>query len=232
MPNSARTPLPSAVKMPLRDILRGVATVADVTEEILEPAKSLLPGPVRAGFRTALAMVDAAGSRAVKPPIDEDDIAMASGYARGTDADGDGAGALVRVLAFAWAIATEESPIAHVMFSETIAARSLAVHQDRSAETPLERTADILTYLRSDGVAGRFPGLSGKAAPEEQEQIDLTLTACFVWLLADRANSVEEEEDLFRWAFALTHAHRRAILTSVSDVASLAAQLESLANHL
>ena len=36
-----RLPFAQALKMPLRDVLRGITTVADLMEEVLEPATSL-----------------------------------------------------------------------------------------------------------------------------------------------------------------------------------------------
>ena len=39
------------LNMPIRDALRGVASLADATEDMLEPAAKLLPEPLRSRFQ-------------------------------------------------------------------------------------------------------------------------------------------------------------------------------------
>ena len=66
------------MQMPLRDALRGVTSLADATEDMLEPATRLMPEPLRARFRHALESLEAAGKRLLDAPIDTNQIHTAA----------------------------------------------------------------------------------------------------------------------------------------------------------
>ena len=64
--------------MPLRDALRGVATLVDATEDVLEPAAQLLPEPLRSRFKHSLDALEAAWKRLISAPTDAQQIQKAS----------------------------------------------------------------------------------------------------------------------------------------------------------
>ena len=232
MNRRSRLPLPRALKMPLRDILRGVTTVADVTEEVLEPATALLPGPVQATFRSALATFDEAGTRAVTPSIDMADIAKAKAYLQGTDKNREALEIFVNVLAFVWERALTRHREQQLLFSETVAAARLAVRGRGIEPTGYARAAAILTCLRKANAASRLPGTPVATREGEGVYVDkIWLSAC-VWLLSERAPALAEDIRLLELAFALTDALEQDVVTDMGDEKLLAETLESLADHL
>jgi hypothetical protein len=218
--------------MPLRDILRGVATVADLTEEVLEPATALLPGPVRSSFRSALATFDGAGARAVTPRIDPADIAQASAFLHGSDTGLEAIETFVSVLAYAWQHAQSMGADQHLLFSETVAAASLAVIGKGDARASETRTAAILMALRRTNTASRLPGIPMTPTEDERAYVDRILMAACVWLLSERASGVVEEKRLLELALALVRARSDVALSGFADHRRLAEQLRSLADHL
>lgn len=223
--------------MPLRDVLRGVTTVADLTEEILEPATALLPGPVQSTFRSALATFEGAGASAVTPRIDSADIVKASAYLQGADVSREGLETFVNVLAFAWERGQAGHDGQHLLFSETVAAASLASASSTGARkataaTARARAAALLMALRASTAASRLPGIPMKPLEKERASIDRTLLAAGTWLLSERALDLSEEERLLELALALVHALGNDVLESMADEALLTRQLQSLADHL
>lgn len=237
MNRRSRLPLPRALKMPLRDVLRGVTTVADLTEEILEPATALLPGPVQSTFRSALATFEGAGASAVTPRIDPADIARASAYLQGVDVSRDALETFVNVLAFAWERGQAGHDGQHLLFSETVAAARLATAEianagKRVAGIVHARAAALLTVLRKSTAASRLPGIPMTPGEKERASIDRTLLAAFTWLLSERALDLGEEERLLELALALIQALGDDALDGMDDQALLAEQLQSQADHL
>jgi hypothetical protein len=229
--------------MPLRDMLRGVTTVADLTEEILEPATALLPGPVQSTFKSALATFEGAGASAATPRIDPDDIAKASAYLKGLDISHDALETFVNVLAFAWERGQAGHDGQHLLFSETVAAASLVAAGKADAgkgattEAHHASAAAILTALRRSTAASRLPGIplvQGPITPgpKERAAIDRTLLAACAWLLSERALDLGEEERLLGLALALVEALGDDVLGEMDDQTLLAEQLQSLADHL
>lgn len=233
MNQRSRLPLPRALSMPLRDVLRGVTSVADVTEEILEPAAALLPGPVQATFRSALATVEGAGARAITPVIDHSDIDRASAFLQGSDTSRGALETFVNVLAYVWERShskTTDHP--HVLFSETIAAASLVVKGRGEPVSPRVRAAAILMALRQANTASRLPGMPIAPSDDERALIDQTLLSGCVWLLSDRASDFSEEERLLDLALALVQALASDVTAGFADQDLLAEQIQSLADHL
>lgn len=232
MNRHSRLPLPRVLKMPLRDILRGVATVADVTEEVLEPATALLPGPVQAPFRSALAAFEDAGARAVTPRIDFADIVRASAFLQGSDTSREATEIFVSVLAYVWERALSRHGDLHLLFSETVAAASLAVRTKDDTKTSYARAAAILTSLRDANAASRLPGIPMAPSENERIYVDQTMLSACVWLLSERATDMTEEARLLELAFALTQALEDDLLAGSPDETLLAEQMKNLAEHL
>ncbi len=232
MNRRSKLPLPRALKMPLRDILRGVTAVADLTEEVLEPATALLPGPVHATFKSALATFEGAGARAVTPSIDAADIARAASYIKGKDSSRDALETFVNVLAFAWERAQTGNEDQYLLLSETVAAASLAVGSKGEVEAAEMRAADLLLALRKTNAASRMPGIPMSPGEEERAYIDQILLATTVWLLSERALDLAEEERLLELSRALVQAIGDEVRGSFADRDQLANQLRRLADHL
>jgi|GEM_PF-1332230 len=218
--------------MPLRDILRGITTVADLTEEVFEPATALLPLPVQSSFRSALATFEGAGASAVTPRLDLADIARASGFLQGSDTSREALETFVNVLAYAWEHAQSKSVDQHLLFSETVAAASLAVIGPGDAETSHARAAAILMALRKTNAASRLPGIPMTPSEDERASIDQILLAACVWLLSERAPDLAEEKRLLKLSLALVQALRHEVPAYFADQTLLAEQLQSLAEHL
>ena len=232
MKQHSRLPLPRALKMPLRDILRGVTTVADLTEDVLEPATALLPGSVQSSFRSALATFEEAGASAVTPRIGPADIARASSYLHGTDTSREALETFVSVLAFAWARAQAGDVERPLLLSETVAAASLAIIGKGDAKTSFERVAALLMALRKTNAASRLPGIPVTPGEEERAHVDRLLLAVSVWLLSERAPGLAEEERLLQLSLALIQALGEEVLEGFADQPQLAEQLQWLAEHL
>lgn len=232
MNRRSRLPLPKALKMPLRDILRGVTTVADLTEEVLEPATALLPGPVQATFRSALSSFDQAGARAVTPRIDMADIAGAKAYLEGGDQNSGALQTFIGILAFVWELAHSRHRDQQLLFSETVAAARLAIRGRSDERTVYARAASILICLRRANAASRFPGTPMTPDEGEGAYIDQVWLSAVVWLLTERASTIDEDIRLLELAFALCDALEEEIMTDMEDEGRLAESLQSLANHL
>ncbi|MEM8948184.1 MAG: hypothetical protein AAGA21_04960 [Pseudomonadota bacterium] len=232
MTTRSRLPLPRALKMPLRDILRGVATAADVTEEVLEPATALLPGAVQTPFRSALAAFEQAGSRAVTPTIDASDIAVAKDYLKGVDQSRNALETFVSVLAFVWERALSRHGNHQLLFSETVAAASLAVGAGGDDKTSYARAAAILTRLKKANAASRVPGTPVALSEEEGVYVDKTWLSASVWLLSERAPNLTDDIRLLELAMALTEALENDVIIAMADEVLLIETMQSLAEHL
>jgi len=222
-------PRPS-LQQPLRDIMRGVGLFAEMTEDTLEPAASLLPGPVRQTFHGVLTSLEAVGSRAVTPPLDVQTIASAARYV-GVGQEG-GAQSLVHALGFAWQKASVLRTERHFLFSEVIAARALnALHMAEDL-SPEVRAAMIFKALVKAHPMGRMPGIEPSLPAEDETQVELFLFSALVWLLTERARSLDEEEQLLNLALALTTAKMQTVTQSLDDLEQVARALGDLADHL
>lgn len=216
----------AALQMPLRDALRGVASVADAAHGRLEPAAALLPEPVRQGFREGLDAARSAGRRLMAAPIDEEDVeraaAMLAGRARAPDA-------FANVVAYAWQHLRGEAP--GPLVSETLIAGRFSVRRLRGA-TPEARAAQFATEFRVSSVIVRRPGLTAAEQAADQAALDHGFTAIAVWLLAARGATMAEEETLLTLSSALVHAARTDMPADYEDEAAFARHLRILADHL
>ncbi|NNE88360.1 MAG: hypothetical protein HKN27_09820 [Silicimonas sp.] len=221
---------PPSLQQPLRDIMRGVGMFAEITEDTLEPAASLLPGPVRHTFHGVLTSLEAVGSRAVTPPLDVQTIALASRFVSvGQDS---GAQALVHALGFAWQKASVLRAERHFLFSEVIAARALNALEMADDLAPEVRGAMIFNVLVKAHPMGRMPGVEPNLPAEDETQVELFLFAALVWLFTERARTLDEEEKLLDLALALTMAKKEAVAQSFDDLNLLGHALIDLADHV
>lgn len=221
---------PPNIKQPLRDIMRGVGLFAEMTEDTLEPAANFLPGPVRQTFRGVLTSLEAVGTRAVAPPLDVQTIASASRFVSVGGADG--AASLVQVLAFAWQKASALRTERHFLFSEVVAARALSALQVAPDLSPHMRSAMIFKALAKAHPMGRMPGVDPSLSAEDETQVSLFLFAALVWLMTERAVTLEDEEQLLDLALALTMAKKDTVSQSFDDLERVGHALQDMADHV
>ena len=219
-----------SIKQPLRDIMRGVGMFAEMTEDTLEPAANLLPGPVRRTFHGVLTSLEAVGSRAVTPPLDVHTISSAAQFVKADTAQGDTS--LVQAFAFAWQKSSALRTERHFLFSEVVAARALGALQMASDLTPEMRGAIIFKTLAKAHPMGRMPGVDPSLSAEDETQVSLFLFAALVWLSTERARTLDEEEQLLDLALALTMAKKDAVSQSFNDLEQVAAALQDMADHV
>lgn len=222
----------AGLDMPLRDALRGVATLADATEDMLEPAARLLPEPLRSRFRGALEALEQAGKRLIHAPIDTRRIAHAAEFLAGRTAPDAGAGATASVIVYAWEHLTETRVAHRHLISETIVADHLARQRAASERRGTGFAAEVLLDLRASSAIGVLPGLARGISGQEEAEVDLALLAIAVWLVSSRAGTLEEEEKLLDLAIALVRALQPEATAALADSDALARFLDATAAHL
>ncbi len=218
--------------MPLRDALRGVATLADATEDMLEPAAQLLPEPLRSRFRHALASLERAGKRLTHAPIEIDQIDTAAGFLQSDTTGAPGAGTCASVLAYAWKHLHEAGSGHRHMISETILAERLHRARQKSGAEGVEFAAAALAGVRGSSAIGLMPGLARSTSREERAEIDLDLLTIGVWLLAARAETKAHEEKLLDLSKALVRALHQDAQVAFQDAPSLVRFLVDTSAHL
>ena len=220
------------LRMPLRDALRGVATLADATEEMLEPTAQLLPSGLRARFREALGSIEQVGKRLIYFPIEMDTIATASRFLLASESGTSAADKCATVFAHAWEHLNEARVTHRYMISETILAERMRRTRSASSGTGFVFAATVLIDARRSSAIGLLPRLARSFTAEEQAEIDLTLLTIGVWLLSNRAETMANEEKLLELAMALVHALQAEAATVFSDVNSLPRFLADVSAHL
>ncbi|SMX37906.1 hypothetical protein MAA8898_01302 [Maliponia aquimaris] len=218
--------------MPLRDALRGVATLADATEEMLEPAAKLLPEPLRSRFRTALDSLEAAGKRLIHAPLDIRQIDMAARFMAGSDTGRPALEACATVIAYAWEHLGEARETHGRLISETLVAERLARTRAVSLAGGADFAAEVLIALRQSSAIGRMPGLTRGLSTGDADDVDLAVMAVAIWLLSSRSETLAEEEKLLDLSLALVRALRDDAATAMSGRESLARFLAETSAHL
>lgn len=215
-------PILAALRMPLRDALRGAATLAGGAEEALEPAAALLPEPLRAPFRAGLRAVRSAGRGLMTAPIGMAEVAEAAAMLEGRAAAPE---TLATVATYAWAHLRPAGQ-GHLMSETLLAARLAAL--SIPGRTPAERAAHLVADLAHSPAIARLPG----PRREGGDGVEDALAAVVVWLLAARGGDMAEEEALLDLAAALVEATRPGAPRAGDDPAALARHLQTLADHL
>lgn len=220
------------LQMPLRDALRGVASLADATEDMLEPATRLLPEPLRSRFRHALESLEAAGKRLIHAPIDTNQINTASRFLTASGTDKNAIASCASVFVFAWEHLNTAGVDHRHLISETIIADRLGRTREASSATGVDFAAAILADLRTSSAIGRMPGLARGIKAGEESRVDLALGAIAVWLLSGRAETLAEEEKLLDLSMALVRALQHDAQDAFADNTELSRFLEGASAHL
>ena len=219
------------MQMPLRDALRGVASLADATEDMLEPATRLLPEPLRSRFRHALESLEAAGKRLIHAPIDSNQINTAARFLTASRTDKNAIASCASVFVFAWEHLNTAGADRHLI-SETIIADRLSRTRETSSATGVDFAAAILADLRASSAIGRMPGLARGIKAGEKSRVDLALGAIAVWLLSGRAATLAEEEQLLDLSLALVRALQQDAQDAFANNTELSRFLEGASAHL
>ena len=220
------------MQMPLRDALRGVTSLADATEDMLEPATRLMPEPLRARFRHALESLEAAGKRLLDAPIDTNQINTAARFLTASGTDKNASAACASVFVFAWEHLHTAGVDHRHLISETIIAKRLSRTCETSSATGVDFAAAILADLRTSSAIGRMPGLARGIKAGEESTVDLLLGAIAVWLLSGRAATLAEEEKLLDLSLALVRALQHDAQDAFANNTALARFLAGAAAHL
>lgn len=223
--------LPDLV-MPLRDALRGVATLAGASEDMLEPAARLLPEPLRSRFRQALKSLEAAGKRLIYAPVDMPQIDLAARFLSASETGKPALEACAAVIVYAWEHLNEAGGSHRFMISETLVADRLTRAAGTSQASGVAFGADMLAALRQSSAIGLMPGLTRSIATTDETEVDLALLAIAVWLLSNRPDTVEAEEKLLDLSVALVRALQYETRTNFSDRGALERFLSETSSHL
>jgi hypothetical protein len=220
-------------KIPLRDVLRGAASIADGTHHALGPAAKMLPEPLRAGLSAAFRSLRSTGKRLISAPLSMAEIAQAARFVQGASPERAAAETTAVVIGHAWSHLEQalgpDRP--HPLLSETLLAQELA-RLPQGAETPGMAAARLVRAVLGAGVIGAAPGLYTHLSAEEKADTTLALLAIVVWLLSDRCPSLAEEDRLVDLALALLVATRDEALEAVSDEVQLAGFITRASDHL
>lgn len=219
----------SALKRPLRDVLRGMGFAWEATEEILDPVASLVPSSLRDGFKATVEGIDRVADQVNQPPP-PDDVSRAAAFLKGSDVGEAGADAFVRV----WAYAADQASVVmeqgHFMVSETLA--GAAVARTGQGLTDHARAAEILLSLRRLHSVASIPRTLITLSPEAARNADLALFATALWLLAEREAEPDVDLRLFRLVLALARTLQDKILAAFEDAGKLASELADLEQHV
>lgn len=224
--------LKSAIKMPLRDLLRGVSAFAAATNEAMTPVGPALPFPVPSPFILANDAMGMASARVADIEVDVTEIAATSAALKAHDGRKVDHLVFCRVFVQAWSRLLSLSPSKHVIVSEIVVAGGFERGWMKPGNTAFDTAANIVSSLRKMRAAGRFPGTPFPTSPEEQSDIDLSLYATVLWLLADRERGIAEENRLLELAFAFTMAQKELVISSFEAKEALAMSLQDLAQQL
>jgi hypothetical protein len=220
------------MNMPIRDALRGVVSLADATEDMLEPASKLLPEPLRSRFHSAMQAFEQAGKRLLHAPIDMERISDAAQFARGIALDKTGVSAAASVIVFAWEHLNQSRVDHRHLISETIVADRLSRLHSDGGHTGFDFAASLFLDLRQSSAIGVMPGVTRGITREEEIEVDLALMAIAVWLASKRADTLEEEEKLLDLSMALVRALQSEAETAFKSHAALAHFLDETSSHL
>ena len=219
----------SGLQRPIRDGLRGIASIADAAEEALEPAAELLPEPVRSRFHGALVAIENVGKRLASSPVSHEDVMQASSFLAGETSEPTDRTVTATVICHAWEHLHDEGGTKGLLISETIVADSIGTpHDDANAEG---RAAGILLGLLDGNAVGPMPGIR-PANKEQRAEAGMSLMAIFVWLLSSRAENLEEEQELLDLAMALVVAIRNDVQSALDDQSRLTELLLGTSRHL
>ncbi len=216
---------------PIRDTLRGVVTIADTTEDLLEPATQLLPAAIRNRFRDALSACENAGKRLVYAPIDPAHVRRAADLVQGLANDRESMESCAAVICHAWEHLQKTGTEHRFLISETLLAGKLT-RLPENASSPGTTAATLLGMLRNSNVIGLMPGVTSGIAGDGRDATDLALTAIIVWLLSAREGEIAGEEKLLDLSSALIIAVSEDVLEVIDQPDELAALLLHASAHL
>ena len=227
---NSRDDLPLSLRMPLRDIVRGMTGIAGLGEKAVRNVLTVLPQPFETSLRSAIVELEAAATRFLKADITQGEICRATRFVVG---EGDDAHCCLRVLAYGWEQLQTSRRNTPEMFSETIAATRLAFDRKTGTlDTGIAHACGLFDVLRRSGAIGLPPGLPVQRSAAEQAEVDVNLFAVMLWLLAVRPETLVADQSLLELSAVLTEVHRAAVISAIGNAEALAFQFASLSEQL
>ena len=224
------------VAPPLRDLLRGAKTAAEVTGESLAPASKLLPGTLASLFRTTLETLEASGRSLVANPPSAEDIHAASRYLAGVETIPRTIDNFVSVFGYGWdKCVANERPRQRLQFSETIAGLKVAAlaGETGAACDHESHAARVIVAMRDVHATGRVPGTPIMLKAEQRLQANVAMFAVALWLLADRPDDHSEEDRILDLSHALTNSQgSEELFSEFADVKAIGFELARLRKHI
>lgn len=220
------------LKLPLRDILRGAASLAETTDDILAPAAELLPSHIRSQVGDILKRIRRAGKRLMTSPVTRDQVVTAAEFVAGVARDVAAAECCATVIGNAWEHLHDAAGTRRHLISETMLAAHLSRMTRQDQPSPERSAAELIIRLRTSSAFWPAASLGVGPTASERQEVDLALVAIIVWLLTDRPASIREEEILLDLALALVGAIREDVLSSIEAPDRLASILADTAAHL
>ena len=225
-------PILPDLSMPLRNALRGVATLADATDELLEPAKRLLPVPVRLRFHRTKLSLEAAGKRLIHAPIDKQKIETASLFLTAADTSTTALQSCATVFVYAVEHLNEAFVEQRHMISETIVVQTLKRVTDQSVAKGDAFAAEQVLALCQSSAVSRLPGLKFGTSEQQENEINLFVLSVAGCLLSDRSETVDEEERILDLSLTLIEAMQDEVRVALTDSEGLGRFLSGTSKHL
>lgn len=216
-------PDPRLLKMPLRDVARGLKGAAVITQDVLAPVVAALPGPLQSALSDALSAIKSQGKSVLTLIVQPPEIEAAAQFVAGRSDD---AAASAKVIAFAWD---------HLNLGDLASETVLASHLSQitsDGESPETHAASVLLAMADSNAFGKLPGVPGLEGVAERAQIAAALVAPTIWLLAEREDTLEDELHLLDLARALTEAFQSDVRAALTEEDKLGPLLKMLAQHL
>lgn len=219
--------MPSALSMPLRDVLRGLRGASESAEGLLSPAGDLVPPPIRDVLRGAARVAERAGTEVLGAAVPRaDQIAAAAAYLvdAGPSVPRE---TLAKVITYGAEAYLARHGTHPALVSETVLA--VALGPALAAQPQVPRAEAVIDAIVQGAAIGPAPGTPFVSGEDAQKGAQLAAFATVLWLLVERAQDLAEEYVLLDLCIGLTHAQRVEILEAFAAPDLLPVKLSSLA---
>lgn len=222
----------STLSMPLRDIARGLRAASGASDTLMEPAKDLVPAPVRELLSSTRTMAGRVGARALETGVPDGNTLTDAGLVLQGDAEGGSRSALARCLSFGIDAFLQRRPGVPLMVSETVAAVAVqTAFRDADPEWGVARRgAELIRALGGSNAVAPVPGTPLMQEVTREDVMTLASIVAVIWLMTDRAGPrIEDEAELLELVATLVDGMADEILATTGDADALATKLASFA---
>ncbi len=224
--------MPTALALPLRDLLQGMRTAANLSEELLGPAGRLMPPPLRDVLKDTLEAAERVGKRTMeRTPPSAEDMAAVGTILSGETPPSPLEREVANVLGYGLEHALAATPDDHLMISELVTSLSFASALARPKLTadPARNAATAALALSEAHAAGTVPGTGFALGEDAEQRINRAIFAVMMWLLTDRPEHPEDEARLLALSTGLAQASAKDVEAAFHDPETLTSQLAQLA---